>query len=108
MLSLHQSAPLPAPTTVLVDLVPLAIGTSLILKGKNESAKDDSKWKRLEIDVVVSLGIFFGNSIAHLANDDNRFREPRGSNLHLHHHQRHLPPQYYHHPGLYRYKLSGV
>merc|ERR1711953_744418 len=80
MLSLNQSAPLPAPTTVLVDLVPLVIGSSLIIKG-----------------------IFFGNSIAHLANDDNRFREPRGSN---HHH--HQPPQYYHQPGLYRYKLSGV
>merc|ERR1712226_1134848 len=76
MFSLHQSAPLPAPTTVLVDLVPLAIGTSLILKG-----------------------IFFGNSIAHLANDDNRFREPRESSHHRPHHYQ-PPPQYHHHPGL--------
>ena len=38
-------------------------------------------------------GIFVGNSIAHLANDESRFREPRASALQ---------------PGLFRYKLSGV
>ena len=32
--SLLESAPAPAPTTILVDLIPLALGTSLILKGK--------------------------------------------------------------------------
>merc|ERR1711936_11039 len=47
-----QSAPVPAPTTVVVDLLPLGLGSLLVLKG-----------------------IFVGNSLAHLANDRGKFNQ---------------------------------
>merc|ERR1712176_479926 len=47
-----QSAPVPAPTSVVVDLLPLGLGSLLVLKG-----------------------IFVGNSLAHLANDRGKFNQ---------------------------------
>merc|ERR1712227_606642 len=84
-----QSAPVPAPTTVMVDLLPLGLGSLLVLKG-----------------------IFVGNSLAHLANDRGKFNQRKttsaspvvlGGPLI---HPPHLPHPHSYHPVPYRHLRS--
>ena len=58
----------PVPTTVVVDLLPLAIGGALVIKG-GVSHVSQSHHYHLVITFTIS-GIFVGNGLAHVANED--------------------------------------